>query len=510
MELKASFHKLVYLYLALPVIIFMLTWIRPVIGIPAALLITGALFLTARNMEYCEKNTFSRRTVLISVGIAFIWCFFAGQGGFWYQSGDHAYRNAIFRDLIFHPWPVVFEKHDVLLNYYVGYWLVPALFGKAVLFITQSIEGAWFIARTALLLWSTLGITLCFLLLIKLLQCKSQKKVLFATFMFICFSGLDILGIYLLNKQAGLHLEWWCKGYQYSAFTVCLFWVYNQAVPAWIVTLLLLSERKIENFVFCGLCIFISSPIPLVGLFPVYIAVGLQELIKSKEKLVIIRKVFSLQNMIACLVIFPICLVYFSSNAAVSGQNIPKTQASVTATVFPMPVLSISNDQISSPEDSPAVKMIKNGIKLAIFFVVEVGVYLLLLFRKQRKSLLFWCIVLELMIIPFIHIGTSHDFCMRASIPPLVVLMTMVADDFYDSYEKKNFKFTVYCVILAFAVLTPGKEFYRGVFEIYKHKQFEDNRLISIEKMISNKRVRNNFISYDYSNSLFCKYLAKK
>lgn len=99
---------------------------------------------------------------------------------------------------------------------------------------------------------------------------------------------------------------------------------------------------------------------------------------------------------------------------------------------------------------------------------------------------------------------------MRASIPPLVVLMTMVADDFYDSYEKRSYKFTVYCVVLAFAVLTPAKEFYRGVYEIYKHRSFADNRIISIEKTISPKYTRNNFISYNYSKSSFYKYLAKK
>ena len=92
----------------------------------------------------------------------------------------------------------------------------------------------------------------------------------------------------------------------------------------------------------------------------------------------------------------------------------------------------------------------------------------------------------------------------------LVVLMTMVFDDFYDSFEKKSYKFSIYCVILAFAVLTPGKEFYRGAYEIYKHRQFADDRLFSIENMISSTRTRNNFISYDYSESSFYKFLTKK
>ena len=505
MESRISLNKIIYLYLALPVIVFMLTWIRPSIGIPAALLVIGALFLSVRKVEISSVNI-SRRTIIITIAIAFVWCFFAGQGGFWYQSGDHAYRNAIFRDLLYNSWPVVFEKHDVLLNYYIGYWLVPALFGKAFLFITQNTAIAWLTARIALLLWSTLSITLCFLLLAGVLKCNSKKRFISAILLFIFFSGLDILGVYMLNKKAGLHLEWWCPGCQYSSFTTCLFWVYNQAVPAWIATLLLLRERRIENFAFCGLAILISSPIPLIGLFPIYLAVGFEKLIKSQEKLAIVKKIFSPQNVIACLVIFPICFIYFSNNAAVSKKGVINNSSSVIEQTTPAPRV----ESTPSLSDNQIAKTIKRGIKLTLFFFFEAGIFLLMLLRKNKKSLLFWCIVIELMIIPFIHIGMANDFCMRASIPPLVVLMTMSFDDFYESYEKKSYKFTLYCVILSFAILTPGKEFYRGAFEIYKHKKFEDNRIVSIENTISKNRKWNNFISYDYSKSPFYKYLARK
>ena len=59
----------------------------------------------------------------------------------------------------------------------------------------------------------------------------------------IFFSGLDIIGCFIQewNFQSFasiLHLEWWLEGFQFSSNTTCLFWVYNQAVPAWIATLL--------------------------------------------------------------------------------------------------------------------------------------------------------------------------------------------------------------------------------------------------------------------------------
>lgn len=487
----------------------MLTWIRPVIGIPFAILIILALVLAMKNAGSDFKG-FPKKAVLLAFVIAFVWCFFAGQGGFWYQSDDHWARNAIYRDLVYHPWPVVFEQYDVLLNYYVGYWLVPALFGKALFFLTHNTAGAWLVARIALLLWSTISVTICFLLLSNIFACKTRKHFIIATLFFILFSGLDILGIYILNKEAGLHIERWCPGCQYSCFSTCLFWVFNQAVPAWVATLLLFEEKRIENFAFFGLCILISSPIPLIGLFPLYVVVGIQKLLEAEDKWVIVRKIVSLQNIIACLVIFPICFIYYCDNAAINlkadpnNASVSSAQAQETA----------GNEQIQvqtkSKVESFKTKLIRKAIHLALFYTFEVGIYLLLLLRKKKRSLLFWCIAIELMFMPIIHVGTSQDFCMRASIPPLVALMIMVFEDFYSSYTKKDNKFIVYCIVLAFAVLTPGKEFYRGVYKVYKHKQFANNSVLSIEDTVSAKRTRSNFISYDYSDSLFYKYLAKK
>lgn len=503
--------KIIYIYLALPVIIFLLTWIRPLVGVPATLLVSFALFLAIRK-KYDFSIKLSKKTALITIGIALAWCFLGGQGGFWYQSEDHILRNAIFRDLIYHPWPVVFEKHDVLLNYYIGYWLLPALFGKIALIITHNNTVVWFVARIALLLWSTASISICFLLLYQVVHCKSEKHFIIVILFFIIFSGLDIVGIYLKNGKVGLHLEWWAKKYQYSSFTTCLFWVFNQAVPAWIATLLLLADRRIENFAFCGLCIFISSPIPLIGLIPLYLVIGCQELISSKSKSAVLRKAFSLQNIIACLIIFPICLIYYADNSAIQRHPIAVQQevSQITTTNIVSQQTDIANKSEPDNYTKTLIKMIKDAIWFGIFYILEAGIFLVLLFKKQKRSILFWCLVIELFLIPFIHIGHAADFAMRASIPPLVVLMTMTFNDFFDSYKKKTNKFTLYCVILTLAIMTPGKEFYRGFFEVYKYKQFANNTLPSIENTIDSSTGWNNFISYNYSKSLFYKYLAKK
>ena len=69
MESKVSLNKIAYIYLALPVIIFMLTWIRPVIGVPSAILIVLALVFAMKNAGAGFKG-FPKRAVLIAFVIA--------------------------------------------------------------------------------------------------------------------------------------------------------------------------------------------------------------------------------------------------------------------------------------------------------------------------------------------------------------------------------------------------------------------------------------------------------
>ena len=64
---------------------------------------------------------------------------------------------------------------------------------------------------------------------------------------------MDIVGLLLTGNPSvietrlceKIHIEWWARFYQFSSFTTQLFWVFNQAVPAWIATLLVLSTKRV-------------------------------------------------------------------------------------------------------------------------------------------------------------------------------------------------------------------------------------------------------------------------
>ena len=136
-----------YIYLILPVIFFLIGWIKPIIAIPFSIAIIYAMFIVNKNCENTEMVITEKKLAIVFV-ILLIICVLAGQGGLFYQSHDHHWRNAIFRDLINQEWPVYYERSDTYLDYYIGHWLVPAGIAKMFLPISQSF--AWFFGNIML------------------------------------------------------------------------------------------------------------------------------------------------------------------------------------------------------------------------------------------------------------------------------------------------------------------------------------------------------------------------
>ncbi|MGP1586946.1 MAG: hypothetical protein ACTTHG_01235 [Treponemataceae bacterium] len=504
-----SYKKLLYLsylYISIPFFIFVCTWTRISIAISCGLLFLVAfvwlIFQTKKDIV--EDFVFDFKIIFIALIFALIWCFFSGQGGFYYQSDDHWARNAMFRDLVYKSWPVVFTKHSSLLCYYFGFWLFPSLFGKFFLFITGSQYVAFLIARIVLLLCSTFGIFICFLLIYRICNCNSVKKFVFAILFFILFSGCDIIGALLTKRYNNCHIETWASGFQYSSFTTCLFWVYNQTICAWIATLLFLADPRPKNFAFSGLCLLITSPLPFIGIFPIYIVYFVFELVTKNNKLTQIKDVLSIQNIIAPLTIFPIMFLFYSSNSVVESTTyLPSTTDNFVETKTSMFFLTSSS----------LTKMLINYFAFILFEFVP---YYILAFRKNKKSPLFLTMGIGLLIIPFIHLSDSVDFCMRASIPLLVMLMVYTFNNFYEVYTDKNQKIkkNIYILLFCLAVFTPGAEFLRGAKAVVKERKInvsQNNILsdLSIEDIIKDECIKNNFVAYNYKNSKFYKFVMK-
>ena len=157
----------------------------------------------------------SIRLFFLIVIIIGTWVYFSGIGGFAFQNDDHRWRNEIFQMLVWYDWPLV---KDVTINnltetrgmiYYIGFWLPSAIIGK----IFGMRAGYLF-----QMLWAILGLTLVYYYV-----CAYIKKLsVYPLLAMIFFSGLDIVGYYMVNNDLNdltnnSHIEFWCGFAQYSS-----------------------------------------------------------------------------------------------------------------------------------------------------------------------------------------------------------------------------------------------------------------------------------------------------
>ena len=234
-QIKGKYIQLfAYAYLCIPVLQFLLGWVRPILSIPVAIAIVYCLIRNIQKTTPMQAGLFSNhRKLLLILAILFVWVVSSGIGGLvWQNRWDHMYRNAIFRDLVVYDWPVVNLAGDTPrgLCYYIGFWLPSAavgkIFGFSVGYLFQ-------------IVWALIGVVLAFLLISEYLGAVNFKTLL----LFLFFSGLDIIPFVLYNVHfgnageilsrllQGEHLELLLFQFNSSSNLTLLYWLYNQTIP---------------------------------------------------------------------------------------------------------------------------------------------------------------------------------------------------------------------------------------------------------------------------------------
>ncbi len=531
-------RKIAFIILALPFIVFSIGWLKWYWSIACVLAIGACLYF---GLIRDEDHIFEEHTLEISwpvlfaiMAIALIWVWQSGIGGFWTQSEDFRYRNAIYRDILLRDWPVIYPATGHALVYYIGYWFVPAVLGKIVLFAGAEETTAFSIANTALFIWTFFIVMIIFLLIMYTLKVSKGKTQLFVIGFFILFSGADIIGnVGYTWNSIDYHFEWWATDYQFSSFTTCLFWVFNQALPAWLCFMCIMNEKNIKNYVFIGMMCLFCAPLPFVGVFIYCLYFGVKKLLECRKDGIIIdfiKSIFSVSNILSVIFIFPIVGTYLLSNAAIKGANALRMNDS--AIVMEGSETASQNAPFSS---NPLINYIS-------FVCIEFALILIFMAWKYRKSAVYYVTFASLLIIPLLKIGGKHDFSMRASIPALVMVFMLVAkflieerevlnkdtipkDDEKDKKNKKSsdtasLKKLTYILVIIFLVLgtlTPAMEFLRGFHEVSEYgvhnEKYDDIYTLGCDGPYDEpgkKRVYSNFVCANPDEDLFFKVFADK
>jgi len=432
-----NLYRITIFYLVLPFILFCFGWLRLLIAIPIVILILWAVWkFSSQSPNLPIPNSRSLIYLLLLTGL---WVFFSGIGGYTFQNWDHHWRNAVLHDLITYSWPVIYSSPDkgpiTMLVYYVGYFLPAALTGKLL---------GWPAANFVLFLWTWLGVFLTVLHL----NIKFKISLFKTALLLIFFSGLDSLGTVFFAKDYPTlfppiqHLEIWSGNLQYSSFTTQLFWVFNQAVPAWLcMTLILESDSKLSDVqeqapvlqidakIFIWSLCFFFAPLAALGLLP-YLIIEFFKYTDFKSPLKNLR----VDVLLASGIIVLISYLYFSSNTAAQERGF---QAIVLKDFLP-------------------------------FFLLEGGILWLVLAPLKWRDPRWVVTGLLLAVIPFIQFGSGRDFVMRASIAPLFYLMIMTGEATFKKDTPRLLLITLY-LLLALGSLTPLYEINRSIYRSYEY-----------------------------------------
>lgn len=513
------FFTLAVIYLALPVVIFFLGYLKLVFGLIFTAIVAAAAVLAIRDctkdpdgnkLELKSDISFPLSFIIAAVIFAFIVTITNGVGEYVWAPFDHAYRRAILNDLINYKWPIIYDPATQtnpevieILNlqnnqgfvYYFTYWLPAAVVGKLLGFDAGNIT---------LVIWNALGI---FLTLIGM--CKYIKKASYGTlFMFLCFSGLDVIP-YLINEIHPYSGWTWIEGWVPYVSMISNFNnlenVYNQAIPCYLIVTLLLQSKNNRSLGFVSSLLFAYSPWATIGiLIPALARLFSKDMKVSTTKKTVLN-IFTYNNLsVPILMLFSYGAFYGAKSGALHMKGF-----------------------LWEFYDGNILMFI---VVLILLFIIEILPSFAFVVKGHKKDPMLWSAMAVLFILPFYFLSEGNNLVMRGTMPALFVLCTFMAQRIAEfttedeiirnSNKKKRLSKKETFVRLAFSLVIIGMTYvtYFMVTVIYPMTFFTEERFT--DSIVSFGNIANNeadfvIVSQDQffvdkpEDKFFYKYLAK-
>lgn len=457
-------HALTLLYLLTPCFIFLFGWLT----VSLALSVSIAILYTAyQTRGRGTISDFSKQDLVILAVLSLAWTLTSGAGGFGHQNSDWAKHNAVLKDLIFKPWPVMYDvetgelgviRHPLV--YYLAYYLPAAAVGKAL---------GWIAANVVLSIWTWTGIFLA------LAWVKRLSGRYWVAALFIFLSGLDGPGHWFLKHDLfkwTSHIEWWAHHWQYSSNTSLVVWVPQHALGGWLATSLILDgwyhKTPVKTVPLEWAAAAFWSPFASIGLIPF----AMLRAVEHPWELLTGWK-----DWIGVLPWLALLYLYYSAS-----QPVP--QSWLTATIL-------------GPDKYTYV----------FFVVMEFGLFAGLVAAagpSRREQWVLGLVTVVLLAIPFYRMGLYNDFGMRASIPALFALWILVGFALLKIRGKLRVALVVAMILGA---VTPGTELLRS----FAHFQFRPpniERVHEVHSAHSNKAIGAQYLGTQ--DSFFFSSLAKE
>lgn len=499
------------LYIYIPVAIFLIGFTAVWVWIIT--LAVGGYFGYKMYTEYCENMgddiCISWPVFAVVVSVIVIVCVLIGYGGIFPQAGDWYKHNAVLHDLINKSWPVYYTSNEEsMLTYYLGQYLVPAIIGKLagnLLVHNSNSDIAFAVAEFAMAAWGIVGIVLVYLNLARITLADTVTKQIRMIWILLFFCGAlpvaqivcnDIFGDNMYSL--GSHHWLLANGLmlQYRSNLVMLRWVYPQVIVIWLIIILFMeNKKKLNHYVLLLLPILLYGTFSIVVMAILAVGYAIFCLIKSKDKLPVVKNVLSLSNIFVALTLGVVLVAYFWGYIQVDKPDYMSFQ-----------VIDINFTRI---------------VNILIFDLFMFGIFSICVYPRQKKSYIYYAVNVLLAVIPFFTMGIFNDWIMGTSIPGLFIILIYVVDmlNANDSLTKDSGKSKKYAILSSVIIVTlligswyplmeikenivayvPGDNTWDGYGSL---EQYSDRNSEESEDLIYN------YYTYDLDGKFFYEYLA--
>lgn len=447
-----------YLFLIIPYCLFVISWTKYYISIPLIiiLLITICIIVNDATKNFNDVFNLNLFILLTIIFIIISFVIISGIGEIFPQSGDMKNgRNAMIRDLVNFSWPLIYPKNGYGFVYYFAHWVIPSLIGK--------IFGLK-IGLYALILWTSLGIFIFYILLLNLLKVKSNVYKLIFIIIFIFFS------VRISDKM---------KHYVFTEYMPIMtqsYQIFNQSIAIWVMCILFLYQKNSSNFAFLGLSVVFYSPYAIIGIIP-YMFVKVILDIKD-NKFIELKNIFSISNILSSISIFPLMYLYLSSASTVNdGFKLLITEY--------------------------------NYFVLFISYIVSFAIYMIFLFKDNKNNYILYTTIFVFIFVSMIKYSNDHNFS-RTNLTAIFFTYFMSVKYLNENINLSSVKKKLFILLI---IISSFSSF------IYFENQiigFLENRT-EIEKYEERETLNTSYNSWvlrtitcqDMDNSIFFKYIAK-
>lgn len=493
-------------YLAGPIFVFFLTWLRLPVGVLASVVLGyGLLAAWQRLREVLPGEVALHWGHGATAGIVLLFLLSTGNCGFFGTTGvDISCRDAIYADLIRYPWPVVYEETQAILAYYLAFWLVPA--GLSFL-----LGFGWTGSHVVLFFWMYAGLLLIVFLLGDYLAAE-PKQMVFVCLVFLFWSGLNFLGMLpksIFGKTALTIDDYpgfnsWAftggmsRGYPMNYFIRSTFDavanVYHQFIPLGIgAGLFLKFSSWIGGYALLGLLLVPYSPLGFIGVFLVMAGLAGWTLWGKwrTEGMAEVSRWLSPANLCAAFSIFPVMYGYYRLNPMAGSEG--------DGGIFYAPLAAYGLFRIAM---------------LLLYYALFFGVYLFLAAPMVQREPLYWISGAVLFAVPFFRVGLSGDFAWNSSIVPFFFVMVMVLRVLLAAWRARCFWGRSLClaILLGIAAMTPLMQMassFRGCVLEHKLAVYRDFFGFPGTLAGMTPEEAGNFLATGYEESFFYRYLVK-